>query len=50
MLSLETTSGDLERLPSLALGNYFREMNAGELPEVRATVGGCGGLLPRPAI
>ena len=30
-----------KRLPSLALRNDFRESNAGELPEVMATVGGC---------
>ena len=31
-----------KQLPSLALGNYFWEMNAGELPEVIATAGGFG--------
>ena len=40
MLSLEMTSCDLEQLPSLALGNDFREMNVVEFPEVTATTGG----------
>ena len=31
-----------KRLPSLAPGNEFREINAGEFPEVMATAGGCG--------
>ena len=31
-----------KQLTSLALGNDFREMNAGELPEVTATAEGCG--------
>ena len=39
MWSLETTSGGFE-LPGLALGNNFWETNAGEFPEVTATVGG----------
>ena len=30
-----------KQLPSLALGNDFLETNAGELPEVKATAGGC---------
>ena len=30
-----------KRLPSLAFENDFQEMNAGELPEVTATAGGC---------
>ena len=45
MQSLQTTSGSqvtCKWLPSLALGNDFREMNVGELPEVTATAGGCG--------
>ena len=42
MRSLETTSGDSETTSSLALGNDFRETNAGELPEVKSTAGGCG--------
>ena len=40
MRSLKTTSGDLEQLPSLALGNDFWETNAGEFPEVTATTEG----------
>ena len=39
MRSLEMTSGDLEELPSLALGNDFWETIAGEFPEVAATAG-----------
>ena len=31
-----------KRLPSLALGNNFHEMNAEQLPVVTATPGGCG--------
>ena len=40
MRSLETTSGDFYRLPSLAHSNFW-ETNAGEFPEVTATAGGC---------
>ena len=31
-----------KRLPSLGLWNNFRLTNVGELPEVKATAGGCG--------
>ena len=42
MWSLETTSVTRKQLHSLALGNHFRETNAGELPEVKSTAAGCG--------
>ena len=41
MQSLETTPVTWKQLPSLELGKDFREMNAGGLPEVTATAGGC---------
>ena len=45
MQSLEKTSGDLEQLPCLALGNDFLETNAGEFSEVTATARGVAAIV-----